>query len=377
MAAIPAVLTRPALIAHEDRLYLPCLPEHHDGGPTLQVASGPEGLLHFGYQRWVPRDPGTLLRRHGLLPPVRFERTDDEALPIVLELAADVIRQWRRSRDEGIEYDPLAPAPSANTETGAPSEALVTDPRLIWFGWVYELDPDEGGPVHMGDSRYAPRNPVRVHAWWAAANARLGRMQEQASEPTPNVDPHPEMVQALHQRITDNEGRDATLFLDPPLHLRWCAAKRQVQFIMSFEAFALGDRRGTYYAFPAGSVIVGGELAHMAAFAEFPAHIRIGASVEMDGPLHPCVSNERRLCTAGGIEEVCSQGLSPAGTIIRVLELSVQVLLTGLGAPDGPTLHRNLEQTGAATITRAEADRLGIPVIPWRHDHRGRQEIRL
>ncbi|MEA3401169.1 MAG: hypothetical protein U9R79_08010 [Armatimonadota bacterium] len=377
MAGMPAVLTRPALIAHEDTLYVPCPPEHAGDGPTYQVAPGPGGLLHFGYPRQMPRDGETLFRRYGLVPPTAHpERTHDEALPIVLGLAADLIRQWQRSRREGIGYDRLTPAPDAHAADGAHlplSEPLATDPRLIWFGWVYELHPDEGGPVQIGGERYVACHPVRLHAWWTTVEAGVGRPRQQASGQTATVQPHPELVRALRERIRANEDRDATLFLDGPLHIKWCAGQRRVQFIMRFEAFALGDSRGTYYAFPAGSVVVDGDLVHVAAFAEAPTDIYIGTRVDMgrDAPLHPCVSTDGGLCTAGGINEICREGLSPAGTIIRVLELSVQVLLTGLGAPNAPKPYRSLKESGAPRMTLREANRRGIPVIPWRHHRRG------
>jgi hypothetical protein len=300
------------------------------------------------------------------------------------EIFADIVRQHRRTRYEGLPFETGTRCPSIADVTPFQIGGIDQDATLLWWGWAYRLWPAEDGRLRIGDRSFETRRATPVRHWWdqrvQEARERREELRESQRERLLQDASAAQSLQMILSKVAESPEDRVTLFEDPPFTISYDQSMTNpLVCSMSFGAMALEDRRGDIYLFPPGTISVWPEMKLLAECAH-RTDIPIGTRVSFEGHerlRHPFVSGGGSICTAGGIREMRHENLSEGAFIIKTLELSQRILMTGNGAEVSANPYRDLCESGAPTISRATARARGLQVVSWRHRTRGMEPVRL
>lgn len=385
MAPCPAMLMRRAALLLDGVVHLPSELGLVASAPSFELTPRPHGTIQFGHLRQFPL-AALMEDRLRELAEAQVGGDGDE-LAVAAALAEDVMRQWRRSREQGLPYDTATTGLLDRCRiqlSGHDIARLVPDEMLLWFRWAYALVPREGGRVSARGRRYEPVAPMPVERWWSGLEQRVAELVRAQLERQASAFAHdPRPLERLRARLAGAAGRTVRLHSDPPLTITWDTHDSLMSFTMAFPGFAQQDasRRG-YYAFPPGTLSLVATAHHLRRFVLAPAETLLRTLVEMPSAphvRHPFVSEHGRgLCSAGNVERVFQNAeLTPAAMILTALERGVQVLLTGQGSHTVANPYRKLAESGAPRISRLQAQRQGLIVIPWVNAERGRRKVEI
>ncbi len=385
MDGIPAVLLRPAALLSDGTVYLPSEPGQAEAPPpAFRLVDAPGGTIEFGHARTFPVGP--LIEDYMRELIAEKAGGDGAAMAFAAQIAEDVARQWRRSREQGLPYDTrteqvmdrLRDQLSDHSVAG-----LVPDEVLLWFRRVYALVPQRDGRVIMRGERYEPIAPISVRRWWDSVRQRTCRaVRSRLRRHAPALAPDLRPLERFRALLAGARGRLVTVFDAPPLRITWDTHESMMSFTMAFPGFAQQDSSRHWYTFPCGTLSLLATAYQLRQLVIEPHATRLRTRVEMPsapGVLHPFVSeNNRELCSAGNVEMVFhEEDLSPAAKIITALERGVHVLLNGEGARTRANPYRSLAESGAPRTTKTAAQRAGLILVPWVNAQRGRRTVKL
>lgn len=394
LVGTPRRAAQPILIYGHSHVYLPmAVPGDADTHAQLWLEGVPEPMrlepvLRAPFQEhvWEAWQDRYAAAHNGF--------AEDMSLARALWLVESVVEQWERSTKQGLPYlrrgQARCPLPEPRLRKDPPPEAFPPPPTpaLVCFGWVYPLrrESREGarherheGPVVLDERTYATTTPLPVENWWRAyTHAVQAALDACAPEEAWCRDGKtPPAVEAFRKRV--GRAYRQVLYEDERLKIRWSAREDTFSFEMPFGPYCLEDADGLIYQFSGGSIELSASATMLSSFMHTMRKTLPRVRVRGDHAKgrNPFVSETGALCDAGNFSRnIVASDLSPGAMILRGLRDSINILMTG-GGNVRHSPFRALSSSGAPVISDKTRRRLGIPLIRWQHEERGKEAIRI